>query len=1076
MERHPDRRQGALPRIPMFGSVPLPLAELWPAFFASPPPQASFQGLPDNTLGIPPDTHGAVGPDHVVTFLNTEVRVQDKTGGVLQTISPMENFWAGLGVVNAFDPRVVYDPIGQRYVAIAAAEAGLPSSALLLAVSQTTDPTGLWHRYKYDTDGADLRWLDFPTLGFNKDWIVVSGLRFLNSDDSADTIKVWAIDKAQAYAGIAPGAGTFTMASPFDILAPAETFDAGLGVVYLIQSFSGAARTLRLYQIGGTVGAETFSTVGDAVGPTSWDFAAPGFADLAPQAGGGPLIDAGDDRFTQLVYRNGHLWTSHSVYLPAGGAPTRTAIQWWQLTAAPTIVQRAFIDDGSSFFAYPSLGVNLLGDVLIGYSKFTAASFPSAHYRFRKNSDPANTLQAEVLMKGGEGVYEKNLTGTSNRWGDYSHTCVDPSNDLDLWTVQEYAATPVGMGDDSGRWGTWWVRIPPGLPQPAAPDLQAASDTGASATDNVTNDSTPTFTGTTVPNATVDLYSGVTLVGTATAGGAGAYTVTPSAPLAEGVHTMTVVATDAFMNSSPASPGLAVTLDLTAPVVTITTPTSGAAWLTNQSPLALGGTASDAGGLASVQWTGAGGGTATGTTSWSASLPLVTGAQLIDVTATDLAGNVSAPDSITVTYDGSAPTLTITNPAGDPVGTAASPVGLSGSCSDVEGVVAVSWTNDLTGQSGVAVLGGGGTTWSIAAVALLPGTNRIRVYAWDAAGNVGLDTVDFVFAPADSIRPSIDLTVPTTQPSASTAATPVTVGGSASDAGQIASISWLNQSTGVRGTAGTNPALPAVLVIGFSADVPLAVGANLIVFTARDVAGNETSDSITITLTASFEPGAPSVAIQVPGVDPFPAVATPAALSGIAADATGVAQVTWTNAATGGNGIAAGTDAWSADVPLAAGANLITVTATDPFGNSATDTVTVNFTPAGGDAIAPIVSILSPTGAAAFDTTGTSVLLAGIAADNAALSTVVLSNPATAQSGSAVGTASWISAVPLALGANVITVRAYDASGNSGTDVITVTRSSPSSGGGGGGGGCGLSGLEVLLLLFLYKRARIRYP
>src|SRR5688572_29639458 len=39
----------------------------------SPAPTVSFQALPDNNTSIPPDTHGAVGPNHVMTVLNTQV-------------------------------------------------------------------------------------------------------------------------------------------------------------------------------------------------------------------------------------------------------------------------------------------------------------------------------------------------------------------------------------------------------------------------------------------------------------------------------------------------------------------------------------------------------------------------------------------------------------------------------------------------------------------------------------------------------------------------------------------------------------------------------------------------------------------------------------------------------------------------------------------------------------------------------------------------------------------------------------------------------------------------------------------
>jgi len=44
------------------------------------------------------------------------------------------------------------------------------------------------------------------------------------------------------------------------------------------------------------------------------------------------------------------------------------------------------------------------------------------------------------------------------------------------------------------------------------------------------------------------------------------------------------------------------------------------------------------------------------------------------------------------------------------------------------------------------------------------------------------------------------------------------------------------------------------------------------------------------------------------------------------------------------------------------------------------------------------------------------------------------------ESGTATGTTSWSAAVPLLVGDNVVTVRAYDAAGNFGWRAITVVR------------------------------------
>ena len=51
-------------------------------------------------------------------------------------------------------------------------------------------------------------------------------------------------------------------------------------------------------------------------------------------------------------------------------------------------------------------------------------------------------------------------------------------------------------------------------------------------------------------------------------------------------------------------------------------------------------------------------------------------------------------------------------------------------------------------------------------------------------------------------------------------------------------------------------------------------------------------------------------------------------------------QITWRNSL-GGDGLATGTDSWSANVTLRVGANVIAVTARDAAGNTMTKSITV---------------------------------------------------------------------------------------------------------------------------------------
>jgi len=99
-------------------------------------------------------------------------------------------------------------------------------------------------------------------------------------------------------------------------------------------------------------------------------------------------------------------------------------------------------------------------------------------------------------------------------------------------------------------------------PPPAILDLATASDSGLSNSDDITNDDTPTFTGTGINGATVRLYIGETEIGSA-AVASGAWTITTSSLSSDGVKS--VVARQTLGTESPSSSGFAITLDTAQP-------------------------------------------------------------------------------------------------------------------------------------------------------------------------------------------------------------------------------------------------------------------------------------------------------------------------------------------------------------------------------------------------------------------------------------------------------------------------------------------------------------------------------
>ena len=468
--------------------------------------------------------------------------------------------------------------------------------------------------------------------------------------------------------------------------------------------------------------------------------------------------------------------------------------------------------------------------------------------------------------------------------------------------------------------------------------------------------------------------------------------------------------------------------DTTAPVVTITTPTSSATTTVTSTPFSLGGTATDAVGVTQVSWVNnrGGSGNATGTGSWSVSgVVLQSGANIITVTARDAAGNAST-DAITVTYnaaDTTAPVVTITSPtSATTTSVATTPFTIGGTASDAVGVTQVSWVNNR-GGSGTAT---GTTAWSASGIVLLSGSNVLTITARDAAGNSSTDTLTVTYTP-DTTAPAVTITSPTSASSTTVSTASINLGGTSSDAVGVTQVTWVNN----RGGSGTASGTTAWTANG----IVLLSGVNVITVTSRDAANNAGTDSISVTYTPDTT--APVVTITSPTSNATTTVQLASLnLGGTSSDAVGVTQVSWVNNR-GGSGTASGTTSWSVSgITLQSGVNVLTVSSRDAANNVGTDTLTVTYNP---DTTLPAVTITGPTSAATLAVTATPLTLSGTASDNVGVTQVSWVNNR-GGSGTATGTTSWsVSGVVLQTGANILTVTARDAAGNTQTDTLTVT-------------------------------------
>ncbi len=422
-------------------------------------PCNNFNALDDDGSSTPPDVNGAVGFDHLMSTLNTQIRIQDKQGAMVSTAS-LVGFWNGLGGhTDIYDPKLTYDPYDKRWIFVCCATRQAAGSALLLAVSQTPDPTGGWITYTIDADPADLYWFDYPSLGFNKNWITVGGYMFdIPGLTNTPRSRVWAIDKSVVYAGNPSINVTYFDRTNYFHISPAVTYDANNNTQWLTSVFNSNFNNrgyLKLFSITGTQAAPVFTDGVTVDAGAAWS---DNVNVSGPQLGSSTGLNLGDNRMLQSTFRNGVLWTCNNIFLPAA-APASCAAQVVAInTADGTALENIqTATSTTNMQAYPSITVNGTNEIFFGYSAFRNNSYVTSTISYRRNDGQGFFF---YYFKSGEDWYVKMDNQGRNRWGDYSATFIDPEDDKTAWTIQEYARARVGT---TSNWGTWWAKICPGF-------------------------------------------------------------------------------------------------------------------------------------------------------------------------------------------------------------------------------------------------------------------------------------------------------------------------------------------------------------------------------------------------------------------------------------------------------------------------------------------------------------------------------------------------------------------------------------------------------------------------------------
>ena len=405
-----------------------------------------------DTHVFPPDPQVASGPTQVVVAVNTLLAVYDKTGLLEGSFQQLSSFFSGLGVTGQIsDPRLIYDQVNNRFI-LSAADVDLTNFTtgyVLLAISQTSDATGVWNKYAINFKGRNATnttntFPDFPGLGLRSTAVYVTSNQFelnsqcvaqlANSPCSFSDAWIEVLDLADLLAGNP----TLTVTTFKEIktasgqlafsIQPALTYGTSDTEFLISASFSGnPSSALNVFAISSS-GTLLLSEADLPVSPFS-------LPPDAAQASSNVPIDTGDFRLLNAVWNNGSLWSAQNVAASSG---VGSVARWYEIGATGlstlTVKQSGDIAGNANAY-YPAITANSSGNATVVFETSGETEYIAVEFTGRSASDPPGTMRTPAGYAGVAQTYSE------GRWGDYSGTSLDPDGQT-VWVIGEFSKGP----------------------------------------------------------------------------------------------------------------------------------------------------------------------------------------------------------------------------------------------------------------------------------------------------------------------------------------------------------------------------------------------------------------------------------------------------------------------------------------------------------------------------------------------------------------------------------------------------------------------------------------------------------
>ncbi|MFY9551914.1 MAG: carboxypeptidase regulatory-like domain-containing protein, partial [Thermoanaerobaculia bacterium] len=440
-----------------------------------PSPVVNFEGVANVNHVQPADTTMAIGPNHIFQWVNLSFQVFDKSGTSLAGPFDGNTLFTDLGgdcaAVNGGDIIVMYDQFADRWflTQLAPAIFGAHGNHQCIAVSTSGDPLGSYYLYDY-LYGDALN--DYPKFGMWPDAYYMTAREF--GGKGGFTMTVTAFDRTEMLNGqpftaifVSLNNGNFDGLLPADLdgpnpppgtvlnpdgsasFAPEEIF-MGVDPANVV----GPDAVIHMYKMHPDFATPANSTL---TGPVDFPIAPYNqvqFFSPVPQPPPGAGIEALGWILYRLPYRNFGTHESLVLYHDVNDEVGRFLPRWYEFRdpyGEPIVYQQSTYgpDDGVNRWM-GSVAMDGNGNIAVGYSVSDGTStFPGIRYAGRLATDPLNELtQGEAELIAGTGAFQ------GHRWGDYSTTDIDPTDDCTFWYTQMYIGVP-GLSNWQTRVGSF---------------------------------------------------------------------------------------------------------------------------------------------------------------------------------------------------------------------------------------------------------------------------------------------------------------------------------------------------------------------------------------------------------------------------------------------------------------------------------------------------------------------------------------------------------------------------------------------------------------------------------------------